>query len=135
MTGSVATPLVAHSAVTALLDLAHTDIARAHRIASPSQRFPLAWRGAMRAAAAVLAVRARPSGMCARDVWSVLECAAPEWREWAYYFSAVTRSRIRRSAGVAAVSPREADDLLRNAEDFLGRVETSLRQARPKALV
>ncbi len=43
------------------------------------------------------------------------------------FFAAGARKRAAAEAGVpAAVSPREADDLLRDAEAFLSVVETAL---------
>lgn len=124
-------------AAAALLRLAHDDVMLGHRTPEAAQRFPLAWRAAMHAASGVLAVRARPAPeeplpqlpRQRSDIWSVLARAAPEWGEWAHYFAATTRRRIRRGAGVQAVTSREADDLLRNAAVFLDLVEASLRPA------
>ncbi|MDT7544455.1 MAG: hypothetical protein QOE99_565, partial [Actinomycetota bacterium] len=52
---------------------------------------------------------------------------APELGEWAAFFAAGARKRAAAEAGLpAAVTPREADDLVRDAETFLAVVETTL---------
>jgi hypothetical protein len=84
---------------------------------------------ARRAAAAVLAARARSDRRSSRprNVWEVLPGVAPELTEWAQFFAAGTGRRIAAEAGVAgAVSAREADDMLRDAHNFLDRVVVSL---------
>ncbi len=141
MSALTLTPISEPAAASALvlLRLARNDVALGHRTPEAAQRFPVAWRAAMHAASGVLAVRARPAPEPPHlspvqaprprtDIWSVLEQAAPEWSEWAHYFAATTRRRIRRGTGVRTVTPREADDLLRNAEIFLDLVEASLRR-------
>ena len=83
-------------------------------------------------AAAVLACRARPaptSGRRARptSAWVLLPAVAPELGEWAEFFAVGARKRAAAEAGLpAAVTPREADDLLRDAQTFLAVVETTL---------
>ena len=50
-----------------------------------------------------------------------------EFREWATFFAAGAAKRAAAEAGSArAVSAREADDLVRDADRFLGLVEVSL---------
>lgn len=57
----------------------------------------------------------------------LLTAVAPELAEWADFFAAGARKRAAAEAGVpAAVTPREADDLLRDVESFLAVVETTL---------
>jgi hypothetical protein len=52
---------------------------------------------------------------------------APELGEWAGFFAAGAAKRAAAAAGVAhAVTVREADDLLRDAEQFLDLVEDLL---------
>ncbi len=52
---------------------------------------------------------------------------APELAEWAAFFSAGAAKRAAAEAGsVRAVTEREADDLVRDADRFLGLVEESL---------
>jgi hypothetical protein len=52
---------------------------------------------------------------------------APELGEWAAFFAAGAAKRAAAEAGLTrAVTPREADDLLRDAQTFLALVETTL---------
>ncbi|MEU4426402.1 SAV_6107 family HEPN domain-containing protein [Actinoplanes sp. NPDC024001] len=86
---------------------------------------------ALRAAAALLAARARPSAPGRRtratSVWSLLVMVAPEFGEWAGYFALGAGKRAAAEAGIPrVVSAREADDLLRAAEQFVTVVESSL---------
>lgn len=95
----------------------------------PTERYAQAHLAALRAAAAVLACRARP---CAprrsrpTSAWVLLAQVAPELGEWAGFFASGARKRAAAEAGLPVVTAREADDLLRDAETFLGVVETSL---------
>jgi hypothetical protein len=57
----------------------------------------------------------------------LLAGVAPELGEWAGFFAAGARKRAAAEAGLpSAVTPREADDLIRDAETFLSVVETTL---------
>jgi hypothetical protein len=105
----------------------------AERAVSPGERFAAAHLAALRAAAAVLAARARPAD--ARNprsrrptsAWILLTAVAPEFGEWAAYFAAGADKRAAALAGLrTAVTPREADDLVRDATTFLALVETTL---------
>jgi hypothetical protein len=52
---------------------------------------------------------------------------APEFAEWATFFSAGAAKRAAAEAGSRrAVTEREADDLVRDADRFLALVETAL---------
>jgi hypothetical protein len=88
-------------------------------------RYPAAYLAALRAAAAVLAVRARPKPRrgAPRDAWHLLAEVAPELGEWAAFFASCSDIRAAAEAGIARlVSRRDADDLLRQAEQFVGIV-------------
>lgn len=87
----------------------------------PADRYVSGHRAALRTAAAVLAARARPARQpgAPRDVWAVLGHVAPELREWAVFFAAGAGRRIAAEAGSAVVTAREADDLVRDAHNFL----------------
>jgi len=106
-----------------------------------STLFALASRGlaeargtseALRVAAAVLACRARPLTAPVRragptSAWVLLRAVAPELGEWADFFAAGARKRAAAEAGrPGAVTPREADDLLRDAERFLAVAEETV---------
>jgi hypothetical protein len=96
---------------------------------SATERYAQAHLAALRAAAAVLACRARPApARRARptSAWVLLTQVAPELGEWAQFFASGARKRAAAEAGLPAVTAREADDLLRDAEAFLGVVESTL---------
>lgn len=113
-----------------LLRLARRGLLEAADAGTPAERYAAAHLAALRAAAAVLACRARPvSGRRSRptSAWVLLSAVAPEMSEWADFFAAGARKRAAAEAGVAGVvTAREADDLLRDAEQFLLLVEGSL---------
>jgi SAV_6107-like HEPN len=117
----------ASRAVLGLLRQAGDGLAEAHRDPEPLLRYPAAYLAALRAAAAVLAVRARPRPRrgAPRDVWNLLAEVAPELGEWAAFFASCSDTRAAAEAGIARlVSRRDADDLLRQAEQFVGIVRT-----------
>ena len=113
-----------------LIALSRRGLVEACTAATPGERYAAAHLAALRAAAAVLACRARPaSGRRGRptSAWVLLADVAPELAEWAGFFAAGARKRAAAEAGLpSAVTPREADDLVREAETFLGVVESSL---------
>ena len=56
---------------------------------------------------------------------------APEFGEWAAFFAAGASKRAAAESGShRAVTEREADDLVRDADRFLGLVEESLGMTR-----
>jgi len=108
-----------------LLRQAGDGLAEAHGEVDPLLRYPAAYLAALRAAAAVLAVRARPRPRrgAPRDVWHLLAEVAPELGEWAAFFASCSDTRAAAEAGIARlVGRRDADDLLRQAEQFVGIV-------------
>ena len=118
-----------------LLALARRGLVEAASCERPTERYATAHLAALRAAAAVLACRARPAGVSSSgsrrsrptSAWVLLSGVAPELGEWAAFFAAGARKRAAAEAGLAgAVTPREADDLVRDAETFLAVVETTL---------
>jgi hypothetical protein len=93
------------------------------------ERYVAAHLSALRAAAAVLATRSRPTRRSSgpRSVWEVLPRVAPELTEWAAFFAAGADRRAALEAGrMESVAVREADDQLRAAETFVGLVEAGL---------
>jgi hypothetical protein len=114
-----------------LLAIARQGLVEAAQTRSEGQRYATAHMAALRAAAAVLAARARPAAPTRRSrvtsVWSLLVLVAPEFSEWASYFALGANKRAAAEAGIPrVVSPREADDLLRAAEQFVAVVESAL---------
>jgi hypothetical protein len=89
------------------------------------RRYVNAHVAALRATAAVLAVRTRPQSMRRQhNAWVLLERVAPELAEWAAFFAAGASKRAAAEAGyVRVVSDRDADDLVRDVEQFLRVVE------------
>lgn len=113
----------------ALLGRARSALYEAEGAADAGERFRLAHLSALRTAAAVAAQRGRPASVRRRlmSVWVLLERVAPEYTDWAQYFSAGAPLRAAVEAGAtSAVSPRLADDELRAADEFLVIVEASL---------
>ena len=93
-------------------------------------RYACAHVAALRAAAALLAARARPAPARRRpqkNAWVLLAEVAPELTEWASFFAAGAAKRAAAEAGsTRAVTEREADDLVRDADRFLAVIEQSL---------
>jgi len=112
-----------------LLDVARHGLSLSAAAGTAAERYAAAHLAALRAAAAVLASRARPgsSRRGPRSVWVVLPQVAPELGEWAAFFAAGAGKRASAEAGmVGVVTVREADDLLRDAGSFVALVETIL---------
>ena len=111
-----------------LLAAARHDLVLSVGAAVATERYAAAHLAALRTAAAVLAVRTRPTAATRpRNVWSMLPQVAPELTEWAAFFAAGAGKRAAAEAGLSrSVTAREADDLLRDAQTFLALVETTL---------
>jgi hypothetical protein len=121
---------VAPSAL-ALLESARYGLAAAEGETSAGARYVAAHLAALRAAAAVVAARAEPGASARRrrplSVWELLPKVEPALAEWAAFFAAGAAKRAAAEAGLPrAVSPREADDLLRDAEMFVSLAENAL---------
>jgi hypothetical protein len=100
-------------------------------------RYATAHVAALRATAALLAARATPVGGRPpgrgrqKNAWVLLAEVAPELGEWAAFFSAGAAKRAAAESGSRrAVTEREADDLVRDADRFLAVVEESLGMTR-----
>jgi hypothetical protein len=119
-----------------LLDRSRAGLLQACAARTCGERYVAAHLAALRSAAAVLAVRGRPSVRGGpRSVWEVLPRIAPELTEWAAFFAATASRRAAVEAGRGEViTAREADDLLRDAESFHHVVESSLGLAHQPVL-
>ncbi len=120
-----AVPPAAHDLIAA----SRRSLSEAIVATTPAERYACAHLAALRAAAAVLATRGRPSGRSrrrVRSVWALLPEVAGEFAEWAGFFAAGARKRTAAEAGIPCVTHREADDLMRDADTFLTRVTGSL---------
>ncbi|MEI8081717.1 MAG: SAV_6107 family HEPN domain-containing protein [Actinomycetes bacterium] len=111
------------SAARELFLLATTGLSVAAAAPDPACRFAEAHLAALRAGAAVVAVRA-PASQPSRvtSVWALLARRAPELAEWAAFFEAGAAKRFLVLRGVDVVSTRVADDLLRDSVCFVGHV-------------
>lgn len=107
-----------------LLAASRRSLTEASLATTAHERYAAAHLAALRAAAAVLAARGRPSGTRSRVVsaWVLLARRAPELAEWATFFAAGARKRASAEVGIACVTAREADDLIRDSGTFLSRV-------------
>jgi len=136
MTGARATEIPPY-----LADLrrAESALLSAELSPGPAGRYLAAHLAAMRTAVTVLAVMARPrrssggrsgGGGGPADVWQVLARTAPEYGEWAAFFAAGRQKWLLVQSGAyTLVSEREADDLLRDAQDFYDLVSRRLAHA------
>jgi hypothetical protein len=110
-----------------LLDRSAAGLLQACAARTAAERYVAAHLAALRSAAAVLAVRGRRSRGGPRSVWELVPAVAPELTEWSAFFAATAARRAAVEAGrTEAVSAREADDLLRDAEAFQHAVEGAL---------
>jgi hypothetical protein len=113
-----------------LLQTARHGLAEAAETAVPASRYVAAHLAALRAAAAVLAARADPFTKTRgrpRSVWVLLPEVEPTLREWSAFFAASATKRAAAEAGLPrAVTAREAEELLHDAEIFVALVETTL---------
>jgi hypothetical protein len=123
--------MLPHRTPVQLLTIARQGLDEAAHTRPEGLRYATAHLAALRAAAAVLAARARPAAHSRRSrvtsAWSLLVLVAPEFSEWASYFALGAGKRAAAEAGIPrVVTPREADDLLRAAEQFVVVVESAL---------
>ncbi|SNC60671.1 hypothetical protein SAMN05445756_0326 [Kytococcus aerolatus] len=104
--------------VLSLVERARESLAEACATPEPELRYEAAHLGALRAAAAVVAARSVPGERGRpRSVWELLVGVAPELQEWAVFFADSARRRSA-LAGGQRCSQREADDLVRQVEEF-----------------
>lgn len=127
-----------HRTPAQLLAVARRGLAEAAGTRPDGLRYAAAHLAALRAAAALLAARARPAPTRragVTSVWVLLSGVAPELDEWARFFALAAGKRAAAEAGVPrVVTARESDDLLRAAEEFVLVVEAVLGMAREPVL-
>lgn len=130
MNRSVHTAPLPQSAVD-LLARADAELLAAQFSSEPGERFVHAHLAALRAAAAVIAVRGRPLGRRApRAAWEMLAVVAPELEAWSAYFASGAALRRAVEAGrLDAVDAARAESVLCSAEDFLDEVGELLSEA------
>lgn len=120
------------SPVRDLMTRVRSSLADAYAAPGTAERHLAASVAVLRAATAVVTVRGGGlPGTRPTDPWALLVRLAPELAEWADYFALVADRGIELAARRAPVRAREADDLLRAAEAFVGRVSQLLGQPCP----
>ncbi|HET6627308.1 MAG TPA: SAV_6107 family HEPN domain-containing protein [Nocardioidaceae bacterium] len=137
MTSSGLHPYHLPAATHSYLERAADSLREAITNSEVTLRYACAHVSALRATAALLAARAHPVSGAKRgrsqqkNAWILLAEVAPELSEWAAFFAAGAAKRAAAEAGSSrAVTEREADDLVRDADRFLGLVEQSLGLAK-----
>jgi SAV_6107-like HEPN len=116
-----------------LLGQAHRGLAEAATCPDAGWRYATAHLAALRGAAAVLAARTHPEPgrRRPRSAWVLIGQVAPELGEWAAFFASCSATRASVQAGITrAVTDRSADDLVRQAGQFLELVERAVRGQR-----
>ena len=125
-TSQISLPATTHS----YLMRAAESLSEAVTATDAATRYASAHVAALRVAAALLAARAKPvptRRKPQKNAWVLLAEVAPELAEWASFFAAGAGKRAAAEAGSSrAVTEREADDLVRDADRFLAVVEQSL---------
>lgn len=107
----------------ALLEQSRQCLVEAYAAELAAVRLVASQDAAMRAAAALVAKQGRTGP---QDLWPLLARHAPELGEWADYFALAAVRRQEVESRSLRVSVREADDLLRAAETFVGVVTSAL---------
>lgn len=116
-------------AVRDLLADAGRGLGRAIGASTPADRYAIAHLAALRAAAAVLAARARPVRGRRGSAWELMTRVAPDLGEWAAFFAAGSAKRRAAEAGLATnISAREADDMIRQVAAFLELAEGAVQR-------
>jgi len=135
---SVPAHVFPHRSPSQLLVLARRGLDEAAELRVPGRRYASAHLAGLRAAAAVVAARAKPvprQRSKLTSVWDLLRLVAPELDDWAVYFAASASKRAAAEAGIrGVVTAREADDLLRAATSFIAVVELALGAVHPGLL-
>lgn len=116
-----------------LLEQARQGLLDAEYAAHPVDRYAQAHLAALRAAAAVLAARARPRNHAQpTSAWALLATVAPELAEWSVFFAASSATRAAAEAGVhRLVTARDADDLVRQTGEFLALARHAVARTSP----
>lgn len=117
-------PVAVSPEVASLLARADAELVAATLATDAADRFLHAHLAALRAAAAVVALRGRPSPRSrARTVWDMLALVEPGLAAWSGYFAGGARLRAALDAGrPVEVDPARADELVVCAEDFRDEV-------------
>ncbi|MBO4272549.1 SAV_6107 family HEPN domain-containing protein [Microbispora triticiradicis] len=97
---------------------------------TPADRYVAAHLAALRAAAGILAARPRPMDgrrRRLRSAWELLPEVEPKLADWAAYFAMSATKRAAVEAGmVRAVTQNDADEIIAEADRFVGEIESIL---------
>ncbi len=117
----------------ALLRRADAELLAAQFSAEAWEKFTHAHLAALRAGAALVAVRRPPARRGGpRTVWQLLDAVAPELERWTGYFADGASLRAAVEAGRFDLVPDErAEDAVCAAEDFVDAVRHSLAEESP----
>lgn len=129
-------PALHAGSAAALVRQARAGVVEAQAEPDAAQRFATAYLAALRAAAAMLALRGRPHRGRSRptSAWVLLAKLAPELAEWATFFASCSATRAAILAGVTRqVSHRSADDLVRQTAQFTDLVAEAIATATGEA--
>jgi hypothetical protein len=122
-------PRVSQTVLAHLAD-ARACLAEAPVGPTPADRYVSAHLAALRAAAAFLAARPRPIDgrrRRLRSAWELLPEVDPRLGEWAAYFAVSATKRAAAEAGMLrVVTPRDAEELIAEAERFVAEIEATL---------
>lgn len=120
---------------TDLLVRADSELLAAQYSSEPWEQFSHAHLAALRAGAALVASRGRPSGRrTPRSVWGMVEVVAPELSPWAQHFADAARLRSAVEAGrFDAVTAERAEQALCDAEDFVDAVRDAVEASDEQA--
>ncbi|WP_055483592.1 SAV_6107 family HEPN domain-containing protein [Sphaerimonospora mesophila] len=122
-------PRVSQTVLAHLAD-ARACLADANAAPTPASRYVSAHLAALRAAAGLLAARARPTDgrrRRLRSAWELLPEVEPQLADWAAYFAVSATKRAAAEAGmVRAVTPTDAEEIIVEADRFVGEVESIL---------
>ena len=100
-----------------------------------SDKYIAAHLAALRAAAALLAAHTQPHNRRPTSAWTLVAKVSPDLAEWAGFFAAGASKRAAAQAGVTGiVTDREADDLVREAHQFIDLVSLKLGVSRQLTL-
>lgn len=127
--GAPAAPAGPPSRATGLLRRADALLANAASAPTAADRFLEAYVAALRGAGALLdSVDPTPKRGTPRSAWVRMQTAAPDFADWAAYFSGYSAVRAAIEAGSAdRLDAAESDEFYTQVGRFLNRVEDRLR--------
>ena len=113
---------------------AHALVVEAEELNRPADRYLAAYRAAEQVALAAVAAVPGSRARTRQTVWAMLDRIAPELAEWSAFFTAVAPRVLAVQAGATTqISERDAADLVRDAQQFLGVVSGWLRRRTGRA--